>query len=86
MTNRPRVLQSPGRYPRRSRPRPVGAPAASVAAADIEAAKRIVLHVRSSLELLASDLRDLYVALDQRPGQVSELAAKLLDDPDSWRY
>jgi hypothetical protein len=54
--------------------------------ADIAAAKRIVLHVQSFLELLADDLRELQVALDQRPGHASELAARLLDDTESWRY
>jgi hypothetical protein len=57
-----------------------------VTTADIEAAKRIVLHVRSFLELLTSDLCELHEALDRRPGQVSEIAARLLDDPESWRY
>jgi phosphomannomutase len=57
-----------------------------VTAADVEAAKRIVSHVRSFLELLADDLRELQVALDQAPGCASELAPRLLDDAESWRY
>lgn len=84
MTDRPRALQPPGRYP--PRPRPIHAPAASATTADIEAAKRILSHARSFLELLADDLRELQVALDQAPGRASELATRLLDDAESWRY
>ncbi len=56
-------------------------------AADIAAAKRVLSHIQSYLELLTADVRDLMNALDKGPGAASELAAELLDDPeDSWRY
>jgi hypothetical protein len=57
-----------------------------MAAADIEAAKHVLYHVRSHLELLTADVIDLRNALDGEPGSARALAAKLLDDPDSWRY
>lgn len=57
-----------------------------MASADIEAAKRVLYHVRSLLEVLTADVIDLRNALDGEPGEASALAAKLLDDPDSWRY
>jgi hypothetical protein len=57
------------------------------AAADIEAAKRVLSHIRSYLELLTADVADLINALDGEPGEACALAAKLLDDPeDPWRY
>jgi hypothetical protein len=56
-------------------------------AADTEAAKRVLLHVMSYLELLTADVADLMTALDKGPGEASALAARLLDDPDDlWRY
>jgi hypothetical protein len=55
---------------------------AAMAAADIEAAKRVLYHIRSHLELLTSDVIELRTALDGEPGTASALAARLLDDPD----
>jgi hypothetical protein len=61
--------------------------AAARTAADTEAAKRVLLHVMSYLELLAADVADLMAALDKGPGEASALATRLLDDPDDlWRY
>lgn len=85
MIRRARTLR-PGSRPRQLRRRPVAAPDTSVTAADIAATKRIVVHVRSFLELLADDLCELQAALDGRSGDAGELAARLLDDAGSWRY
>jgi hypothetical protein len=59
----------------------------AIASDDAAAAKRVLSHIRSYLELLTADVADLTNALDGKPGEVTALAAKLLDNPeDLWRY
>jgi hypothetical protein len=88
MASRTRAANCPGGYPARPMPRtPRKDWAAARTAADTEAAKRVLLHVMSYLELLAADVADLMAALDKGPGEASALATRLLDDPDDlWRY
>lgn len=85
MPDKTRARRRPQRAPR---PRSAAArSSADIAAADIEAAKRVLYHIRCHLELLTADIIDLRNALDREPGTASALAAGLLDDPeDLVRY
>lgn len=88
MTSRTRAANRPGGHPARPKTRtPRSHGTAARTAADIEATKRVLLHVMSYLELLAADVADLMAALDKGPDEANALAAKLLDDPDDlWPY
>lgn len=66
MASRTRAANRPGGYPARPKVRtPRSHGGAARTAADTEAAKRVLLHVMSYLELLAADVADLMAALDQ---------------------
>jgi len=84
--NRTRPPRRSPRYLPRPRSWSASDAEARITTTDVEATKRMLLHIMSFLELLTADVQALMTALDKGPGEASSLAVKLLDDPEDWRY